>query len=68
MNKLKQLQNVYVIIICALLAAGCVFIYNVSWYQVVLSAFAFITAGILITCLAYLSDEIEDEEEDKHGF
>jgi len=68
MTNRKQLQNTYVIVICALMIIGLICQINVRWYQVVLSAFAFVTAGMLITNLAYLSDEIEDEEEDDNGF
>ena len=63
----KRSQNIYLIVICMLLALGLLCQNGVPWYQVVLSAFCFVTAGMLMTLFSYITDD-DDDEEDREGY
>ena len=63
----KRLQNIYCIVIFFLIMGGYGCLYNVAWYQIVLAAASFMTAGMACHCLADTCDK-ENDEEDEHGF
>ncbi len=57
------MQSTYCITIVIMFITGLICQKGVPWYQIVPSLFCFVTAGILIACLAYLDDEDEEEDE-----